>query len=246
MTATARTSLATRRPSTSLAAAALAALACVGGAASCSRNASPPASEEIPAAAAAATERNGAAERSAAQAPPGGEGAPVAPGPSADASRREFGAAGVRWRSPARWTPETGRPMRVVSYAIPAAAGDPEGGELGVFFFGSGQGGDVDSNLERWYGQFVQPDGRPVGAAERREKRIISGLPVTVVEISGTYLLSPFPMSPEKTPKPGYRMLGAIVEAPQGNVFFKLTAPEATARAAAPEFDALLGSLTRG
>jgi hypothetical protein len=198
--------------------------------ASCSRNSAPPAGEETSAA---------PAEAAPAAAPSAAAAAPAATGP-------QFAAAGVRWASPARWAAETGRPMRVVSYAIPAATGDAEGGELGVFFFGSGQGGDVESNLERWYGQFAQADGQPVADAERREKRTISGLPVTLVEVSGTYLSSPFPMSPEKTPKQGFRMLGAIVEAPEGNVFFKLTAPDATAKAAAPEFEALLGSLTRG
>jgi hypothetical protein len=195
--------------------------------AACSRNASLPPGEDTSAAPA-----------------PAAATAPASTAPAALGA--QFAAAGVRWASPTQWTAETGRPMRVVSYVIPAAAGDEEGGELGVFFFGSGQGGDVESNLGRWFGQFVQADGQPVSEAERREKRTIAGLPVTLVELSGTYMTSPFPMSPEKTPKPGFRMLGAIVEAPEGNVFFKLTAPEATARAAAPEFEALLGSLTRG
>ena len=69
--------------------------------------------------------------------------------------------------------------------------------------------------------------------------------PATVVDLSGTYLFSPTPMSPEKTSKPGYRMLGAIVEGPGGSLFFKLTGPEGTVAANVAGFDAMLSSITR-
>jgi hypothetical protein len=45
--------------------------------------------------------------------------------------------------------------------------------------------------------------------------------------------------------KPGYRLLGAIVEAPEGNVFFKLTGPDATVGAAQAELDALVASFEK-
>ena len=42
---------------------------------------------------------------------------------------------------------------------------------------------------------------------------------------------------------PGYQMLGAIIDGPQGMVFFKLTGPQAAVTAAAKDFDAMLASL---
>ena len=45
--------------------------------------------------------------------------------------------------------------------------------------------------------------------------------------------------------KPGYRLLGAIVEGPEGAVFFKLTAPSRTAEAQRAAFEALLKSVSR-
>jgi hypothetical protein len=45
--------------------------------------------------------------------------------------------------------------------------------------------------------------------------------------------------------KAGYRLLGAIVEAPAGNVFFKLTGPAATIAAAQADFDALVASIRK-
>ena len=51
--------------------------------------------------------------------------------------------------------------MRAASYTIPPAAGDSEGGECVVYYFGSGQGGGVEANIKRWIGQFTAPDGGP-------------------------------------------------------------------------------------
>lgn len=45
--------------------------------------------------------------------------------------------------------------------------------------------------------------------------------------------------------KPGYRMLGAIVEGPESAVFFKLIGPGKTVSAAQNEFQALLKSLVK-
>jgi hypothetical protein len=46
--------------------------------------------------------------------------------------------------------------------------------------------------------------------------------------------------------KPDYRLLAAIVEAPGGLIFFKLTGPAATVGAAQADFDGLLASLAKG
>ena len=48
-----------------------------------------------------------------------------------------------------------------------------------------------------------------------------------------------------KTPKPGYKLLGAIVEGPGGNVFFKLTGPAKTVEAARADFNKLLKGVTK-
>ncbi len=163
----------------------------------------------------------------------------IAPGPKQTA-------AGMSFAAPADWALQPPRAMRVGTYRIPAAQGDPEDAELGVFYFGPGQGGGVDANIDRWFNQFVQPDGRQSQAVAHKDARTINGFPVTTVDLSGTYLFSPTPMSPEKTPKPNFRLLGAIVQAPEGNVFFKLTGPQKTVATAAAGFEALLASLSAG
>ena len=128
--------------------------------------------------------------------------------------------------------------MRAATYTAPAAAGDTEGGECAVFYFGPGQGGGVDDNLKRWIGQFQQPEGKP-----QIKKQTIGGFSVTTVDLSGAYTGGGGPMAASRVAKPGYRLLGAIVEGPQGAVFFKFVGPAKTVAAQQPAFDGLLKSL---
>ena len=132
-------------------------------------------------------------------------------------------ASGVKWKMPASWKAQGERPMRVATYTIPASAGDKDPGELAIFYFGPGQGGGVQANIDRWEGQISQKTG-PAKTA----KMTVAGMPVTSVDVSGTYAVAAGPMAASAVNKPGYRMLGYIVEAPKGAVFFKLTCPAKT------------------
>ena len=150
----------------------------------------------------------------------------------------EGAAAGVQWIAPASWKNQPARSMRVATYEIPAAPGT-ESGECGVFYFGQGKGGGVEDNIARWVGQFE------AAAPPKRETRTVHDLRVYTVDVSGTYLASGGPMMQAQAKKPGYRLLGAIVEAPRGLVFFKCTGPAATIGKAQVDFQSLVGSLAK-
>lgn len=135
--------------------------------------------------------------------------------------------------------------MRAASYTIPAAPGDSDGGECIVYYFGPGQGGSVEANIERWIGQFEAPDGGPAGKLAKRSQKTVNGIPATLLDVSGTYLFKPFPMAPQATKKPGYRMLAAIVEGKDAPVFFKLTAPAKTAAQAEAAFHQMIESMRK-
>jgi len=153
-------------------------------------------------------------------------------------------AAGIKWTSPSAWKQDAPRSMRVATYSIPPAKGGSETAECAIFYFGPGQGGSVDANVQRWVAQFETPDGKPVpNPAPKKSK--INGLAVTRLELEGTYLASMGPMAPPGVKKPGYKLLGAIVEAPEGPVFFKLTGPAKTVAAAKADFEKMLSSLSR-
>jgi hypothetical protein len=148
-------------------------------------------------------------------------------------------AAGLRWTAPAGWNNQGARPMREATYAVAPAPGDKLGAECAVYFFGTGQGGSVDANIERWRGQFQAPDGKP--AVAQVAKRTIHGLTVTTIETSGTYSGMGGPMAAQPAVA-GYRLLGAIVEGPAGNLFVKFTGPAKTIAANRQKFDQLIAS----
>jgi hypothetical protein len=150
-------------------------------------------------------------------------------------------AAGVRWTAPASWKVEAARPMRAATYSIAPVAGDQGIAECVVNYFGPGQGGGVDANIERWRGQMLAADGRPAPATV--DKRTGRGVPITVIDTTGSYTGMGGPMMAGSKPAAGYRLIGAIVEGPGGSVFFKLTGPAKTIAAQQKNFEQLLASI---
>jgi hypothetical protein len=148
-------------------------------------------------------------------------------------------AAGISWRVPARWTTGPAKQMRVVTYNLPALTGGTEGGECAVFYFGASEGGDVEANMARWIGQF-----EPSGEA-KRSTQTADGMKVHLIDLSGVYLSGGPMMGAPQQRKEGHRLLGAIVEGPQGSVFFKTTGPGAVIEAAEEDFQSLVESFSR-
>jgi hypothetical protein len=148
-------------------------------------------------------------------------------------------AAGLRWTAPAGWKIEAAQPMRAATYTVAPAPGDKAGGECGVYFFGVGQGGTVEANLDRWKGQFRGGDGKPAPA--QVAKRTAGGLTITTIDTSGDYSGMGGPLASGRA-VPGYRLLGAIVEGRGGNVFIKFTGPAKTVAANSQKFQQLLAS----
>ncbi len=134
----------------------------------------------------------------------------------------------LRYDPPAEWIEEPGAsPMRVAQFRLPRVPGDPEDGELVVFYFGGG-GGTVEANLERWIGQMEQPDGRSSFEIASTTAFDANGLDVTLLDVPGTYVAAVRPGAAERLDKPDFRLLAAVVETPAGPWFFKLTGPART------------------
>lgn len=178
--------------------------------------------------------------------PDGGNSAPAAQVPSAApapalAANSGTGAqaGGLQWGVPEGWAAQPERPMRAATYSVPAETGDAEAGECAVFYFGPNEGGGVQANIDRWVGQMKQPDGSS-SAAKAKTQKLDGAVPITLVDLTGTYLATSGPMMQVSAEKPGFRMMGAIVQGPQGAVFFKFTGPEKTVGANAQKFLAMV------
>ena len=138
-----------------------------------------------------------------------------------------------------RVEPKSG--MVETEFSIPTAAGDAAG-RMTVM----GAGGSIDANIERWYGQFSQPDGSATKDKAATKKLKVAGCDVTIVDIAGTFRDMPGgPFAGGKAvERPGYRMLAAIVETPgRGNYFLKFYGPADTVAAQADGFRKMVEGL---
>jgi hypothetical protein len=115
--------------------------------------------------------------------------------------------------------------------------------EVVIFYFGAGQGGGVEANLERWYGQFVQPDGSATRERARVTKSKVASLEITRADVSGTYVAPVRPGASERHDEKDYRMIAAVVEGTSGPWFVRLLGPRAEVAAAEASFEAFLSSL---
>ena len=137
---------------------------------------------------------------------------------SAGAEEGQLSVADLKFKFAAPWKAvESSSPMRAGTLQC-TVEGAEKPLEAVFYYFGAGQGGDVDANVGRWFSQF---EGEP----EKAKEEIAAGdKKITVVKATGTYLDGPF--GGPKTPKAGYMLLGAIVPAADSNVFIKLTGPK--------------------
>lgn len=137
----------------------------------------------------------------------------------------------IAWDAPPSFEKsENKSAMRKATYKIKAAAGDADDAELSV----TQAGGGVQANVKRWSGQFDNAD-------PTLTPKTVNGIKVTMVELKGTYA-GMSASGAAAGAKPGYMLLGAIVET-HVPTFFKLTGPEKTVKAARADFEKLVDSI---
>jgi hypothetical protein len=134
------------------------------------------------------------------------------------------------WRSV---TPAS--PMRKAQLEI---ARGPEKAEVSFFHFGADQGGTADDNVARWYAQFPGSDKNRV-----TEHVQIGSVKITFAMTEGTFS-SGMPGGPT-TPMEGYALCGAILESATGNVFVKMTGPNAVVKASTEAFKKMVSEAAK-
>jgi hypothetical protein len=126
-------------------------------------------------------------------------------------------------------------PMRKAQLEI---ARGPEKAEVTFFHFGADQGGSAADNVARWFAQFPGTE----------DKRITEHVQVGLVKITfamteGTFS-SGMPGGPT-TPMEGYALCGAILESATGNLFIKMTGPNAVVKASTDAFKKMVSDAAK-
>lgn len=165
--------------------------------------------------------------------PPSGDlpaGHPPIPGAGGTASSGPATTSALKFDAAPTWQAQTpANTMRQAQYLLPRAEGDSEDGELILFYFGEGQGGGVENNLQRWREMFTTADGKPLpDEAVVRETFEANGLRVTLLDVAGRYAPMVMPGQAATPARDAYRMVAAVVETPRGNYFFRATGPIGT------------------
>lgn len=146
------------------------------------------------------------------------------------ANAGEFTVSDLTFTKPEAWEAvEVKSPMRKAQLKV------GEDGEVVFFHFGPGGAGGTDANIKRWFRQFKEGEDA-IGA--KTEKAKAGEIPVTFVSAGGTFL-SGMPGQP-KVEKPGYALLGAIVEAEAGAIFIKFIGPAGTVAGATEAFKSMV------
>ncbi len=144
-----------------------------------------------------------------------------------------FTLAGVTFTPPGTWESVPAGGMRAAEYYLPAIGGDSDSASLVVFFFGAGGAGGTEANITRWISQIAQDEG---AAPPLRGTATVDGMPLSWVELGGSYNPGMGGGMAAGGPREGYHLVGAVLEAPGGALYLKLTGPKETVLAMAPGF----------
>lgn len=135
----------------------------------------------------------------------------------------------LRYKVPEGWVVEKPTSnMRAAQYKLPRNAGDTDDALLVLYYFGQGQGGTPQANIDRWIDQMTQPDGSSSKDKAKTETLSVNSLQVSTVDLLGNYSGGMSQDSAPKDSKAVYRLRAAIIDTPKGSYFVKLTGPEKT------------------
>jgi hypothetical protein len=144
--------------------------------------------------------------------------------------------AGLRAPKPTSWVwTKPSMQFRTLQYAVAGEVDSTKAAELVISVFVAGDGGPLDANIARWKGQFRQGDAAPEPKVTDKE---VGPLKVKFVELEGDYMAMGAAAA-----KREFAQIGAIVQAPGRNVFFRLIGPKETIEANRADFMKMIDGL---
>jgi hypothetical protein len=126
-------------------------------------------------------------------------------------------------------------PMRKAQLEV---ARGPAKAEVTFFQFGATEGGSAADNVTRWYAQFPGSDDKHI-----TEHAQSGPVKITFAMTEGTFS-SGMPGGPT-TPMTDYALCGAILEGADGNVFIKMTGPNAVVKESTEAFKKMVSEAAK-
>ena len=143
-----------------------------------------------------------------------------------DADNAQPDGSAITLTAPTGWVAEPPQgTSRKAQFRLPGE--DGADAEVVVFVFPGG-GGSTQANIDRWVGQFSNPDGTPVANGARISSRQVDGMDVALVDVAGTYSPTMRPGESASGPLADRRLLGAVIETGGDPWFVRLIGPATT------------------
>lgn len=167
---------------------------------------------------------------------------PVSASPEVTLSGPSFPVGNLQFTIPAKWRIEMVQsPVRGGQWRVPPLRPDGEGGEVVAFYFGKGIGGSPKENVEAWVGTMFNAEGHPSAYEIKRHE--MGSFKISQVVMFGTYNQAVSLPGIPPQPKSNYGLLGAVIENPEGNIYWRFTGPEALITANLPLFNKIVDSV---
>jgi hypothetical protein len=141
---------------------------------------------------------------------------------------------GLKSHIPAAWKAQSPSGQeRVYQFIIPKSEGDKDDAQLIVFFFGAGQGGGIEANIQRWKNMVKPAEGAKESDTYKTTESKVGDVKVTMFEANGTYMFKKRAFDPNEKPepRPDYRMVAVIFESKNGPYYFRMYGPQKTMEA---------------
>lgn len=128
--------------------------------------------------------------------------------------------------APGSWVSEKpASRMRFAQFKLPKAKGDARDGALVIF---RGFGGTPKANIDRWKQQFRAPTGKSLDDVSKVSQAKVAGREVHRLDITGTFMDRPSPLSRQVTPRENYSMIAVQFDAPKNIYHIKAYGPKNT------------------
>lgn len=138
---------------------------------------------------------------------------------------------------PDKWLGQkTASRMRAAQFGVPGKDGKPAG-ECVFFYFGPGQGGGAQANLQRWINQFAKAPKPKFNIEDAK----VAETSVAYLYCEGTFMSGP-PFGGAKVAKPNYAMIAAVLGTKPGYIFVKMTGPKEAVDGARVAFKKMIES----
>ena len=124
--------------------------------------------------------------------------------------------------------------LRLYQFRIPHVKDDKSDADVTILDLR----GTVESNVSRWKGEFIPPDGKTVDDIAKVEKIQVGKATATVVDISGTWVYKERPFDPKskEEQRPNSRVISVAFDSGDGLYRIRFAGPAATVTAHHKEF----------